>query len=432
MERGTERAHAAAAAARQVAAPDVPRDRRRGTLYLPANPGHPAADVGRSVGPPCEISPAVTLSVPRARWISLWFLVLSLGALAQCSSPSEPTPPPPPTLAVSCPQNIVVEQAATIPIQVGYPPATATGGVAPVTVTCTHPSGTAFNLGKTDVVCNAADSAPATNRASCSFSVTVSQSFHVGVTKFLAFGDSITKGEVEYNLASGRRILAIEPDKAYPTVLGRLLTARYPQQQVQVDNYAQSGMPATCPLNSDFCGVALVSDAIRRTEPQALLLLQGVIDLSGGGDLDAIDPMVDGLKSMIRDARARAVPHVFLSTLLPQKEATSFPKRNVAMDLIASANDEIRYLAATENVYLVDAYSVFVGNEATYIGADGLHPTHAGYEALAGAFFSQIQARLETVVSTPAGLQRMLRVSAPNGPHVEIGFQGPRPSIRVR
>jgi lysophospholipase L1-like esterase len=324
----------------------------------------------------------------------------------------------------------VVEQAPAIPVPVGYAPATATGGVAPVSVTCTHPSGTSFNLGKTDVVCSAADSAPVTTRASCSFSVTVSQSFQVGATKFLAFGDSITKGEVEYNLA-GRRILAVEPDKAYPTVLQRLLSQRYPQQQISVANEGVPGMPAACQPLSDFCGVDYLSEAIRETEPQVLLLLQGVIDISQKEEA-GIGPMVDALRDMVREAKARGVSHVFLSTLLPLKPSAGPDRRDQALEFVVPANDEIRHLAATQDVYLVDAYSVFVGNEATYLGADGLHPTHAGYEALAGAFFSQIQARLETVVSTPTGVQRLLRVSASDRPHVEVGFQRPRPSIRFR
>ena len=256
--------------------------------------------------------------------------------------------------------------------------------------------------------------------------MTVKQSFNVGATKFLAFGDSITDGEVEYN-DGVTSLLVVEKDKAYPTVLRDLLIARYAQQSIIVTNAGFSGEPAGCPALSSFCGANRISDVLDQAQPQVLLLLQGVVDLAGGG-LAATNQMIDGLKFMIRDAKRRGVSHVLLGTLLPEKAGS----RAYAIDYIVPANDEIRHLAAQENVTLVDVYAGMVGKEATLIGKDGLHPTPEGYQALAAIFFDAIKAKLETVVTSPAGTSRLLRTSGSGGANVEVGPQFLRPSIRVR
>ncbi len=332
---------------------------------------------------------------------------------------------------MTCPSGVTVQNAPSSTVPVTYPPPTTTGGVAPITSSCTHPSGGEFNVGTTDVVCTARDSAAPPRQTSCVFSVTVTQSFVTSATRFMAVGDSITEGEVQYNTGS-MRLRAIEPDKAYPTILRSLLASRYPQQEMIVHNVGKQGQPVVCSPGSSFCGMNTISDALIANRPQVLLLLQGVVDLSspepGDTEQTIIDRTVEGLRYMIREARGRDVSHVFLGTLLPQKPG----QRDWAINLIAPANVEIRDLAARENVYLVDIYAAMVGQEATLIGIDGLHPTPEGYVVMANTFFEAIRSRLETTVTTPAGVSRMLRVSSADGPDVKVGPQFLRPPIRTR
>jgi hypothetical protein len=41
-----------------------------------------------------------------------------------------------------------------------------------------------------------------------------------------------------------------------------------------------------------------------------------------------------------------------------------------------------------------------IGSLNTFIGSDGLHPTQAGYEAIARTFFDAVRARLEVPPGT--------------------------------
>ena len=115
----------------------------------------------------------------------------------------------------------------------------------------------------------------------------------------------------------------------------------------------------------------------------------------------AIPELVSGLRTMIGAARGRTV-QVFLGTLLPERVGAC---RGYAPDVVAPANDQIRALAASENVVLVDLYAAF-GADAptTLIGFDGLHPTAAGYELIAQKFFESIRQKLE-VGSVPLKLK---------------------------
>src|SRR5262249_21947406 len=102
----------------------------------------------------------------------------------------------------------------------------------------------------------------------------------------------------------------------------------------------------------------------------------------------------------IRHAKSAGVQQVFLSTLTP---AFAF-----AGNMVPAMNDQIRALAASEGVVLVDSYSAFGGQSTTLIGVDGLHPTTQGYQVLAQTFFAQVQARCETKAGS-AGVPRVRR-----------------------
>ena len=108
----------------------------------------------------------------------------------------------------------------------------------------------------------------------------------------------------------------------------------------------------------------------------------------------------NALQSDIRNAKSAGVQQVFLSTLTP---AFAF-----GGNMVPDMNDQIRALAASEGVVLVDAYAAFGGQSTTLIGVDGLHPTTQGYQVLAQTFFAQIQANFETP-PTSANVRRVRR-----------------------
>jgi lysophospholipase L1-like esterase len=73
---------------------------------------------------------------------------------------------------------------------------------------------------------------------------------------------------------------------------------------------------------------------------------------------------------------------------------------------VSGFNDNVRGLAAAENVPLVDVYQGFGGNQAL-IGPDGLHPSADGYAKIADLFFSAIKQTIET--SSAPGIRTLHR-----------------------
>src|SRR5215203_6199772 len=85
------------------------------------------------------------------------------------SNTGGPTPPPAPQL--TCPAGISVSGVLGGSQSVTYTPPSATGGAAPVNISCAPPSGSSFPVGTNNVTCTAFD---AQNRqAACSFTVTL-------------------------------------------------------------------------------------------------------------------------------------------------------------------------------------------------------------------------------------------------------------------
>jgi lysophospholipase L1-like esterase len=69
--------------------------------------------------------------------------------------------------------------------------------------------------------------------------------------------------------------------------------------------------------------------------------------------------------------------------------------RNGGAALVVPYNTALKVVAAQESVTLVDVYQAFGGDVTTLIDCDGLHPTSAGYDVIAEAFFRAIQQSLE-------------------------------------
>jgi len=162
---------------------------------------------------------------------------------------------------------------------------------------------------------------------------------------------------------------------------------RYTAQLPTVFNAGLAGETVTDPATRQR-----FTRALNERNPEIVLLQEGINDLHGG-----ITRIVSPLRAMSLEARGRGI-QVFLGTLLPERpngcRAFAVPPRNDA-DFIRPANDEIRSMAAAERIDLVDLYAVFESHLNEYIGQDGLHPTDAGYSAIAKAFFDAIRAKFE-------------------------------------
>lgn len=321
---------------------------------------------------------------PSPARVILAALTLATMGIAGCGSNSGgPGPGPVPSAApqITCGGSITVENVVGASQAVTYTAPTATGGTAPVTVTCAPASGTVFSLGTATVTCTATDATA--RQASCSFGVTLRHR-EIAVTRFLAFGDSITAGE------NGRPSFVDLPN-AYPTIFQQLLAERIPSQQFTVINGGVSGERITDPASN-----IRLKDALARHQPQVVLLLQGINDINAGIGSNTV---TGGIRDAIRTARDRGVPYVFVSTILPvAADVCTFPTPLLPYCRAlftppgqpAQTNELIRPMLQANGAHLVDPYDQFVTNRATYIDTDGLHLRPAGNRALATAFLNRI------------------------------------------
>ncbi|MFA5909624.1 MAG: SGNH/GDSL hydrolase family protein [Vicinamibacterales bacterium] len=212
-------------------------------------------------------------------------------------------------------------------------------------------------------------------------------------TRFLAFGDSLTSGEVTVPVGvvpewpgvggagqpSTRMILV--PAASYPTQLLSMLQARYAPQAAAV-----AMTNAGKPNETAQLGLVRLPTVLAESQPEVLLLMEGVNGLFiAGPDLSA-----DFVRDMVQLAKSRA--RVFVASMLP----TIPGRRNsqVVFEL-EKLNSNLRSMAADEGVVFIDLYSPMLPEAATLIGIDGLHPTEAGYRRMADIFFASIQANLE-------------------------------------
>jgi lysophospholipase L1-like esterase len=330
-------------------------------------------------------------------------LLVAAALTASCShdGPAAPTPGEP--LAIVCPVDQTVNDVTNAPtVAVTFAAPRTTGGQAPLTVQCNPASGTNFALGQTPVSCGATDTGG--HFASCAFNVTVARVPMLSATSFITFGDSLTEGEVEPQ-GLVRPPLDVDTAHGYPAVLARLLTDRYTSQTITL-------------LNAGYGGERLEDGFYRLREtlttyhPEVVLLFEGINDLNGNADYDEIPHIVNGLRDDIRESIAQGVRAVLVSTLTPQRDPSpGYPNRHFVEDgLIRDTNSEIADMARREGAILVDGYSAIAGDVATLVGADGLHLTIAGYQALANAFFMAIEQNLEVVPAAgPAGARGALR-----------------------
>jgi len=264
-------------------------------------------------------------------------------------------------------------------------------GKEPVTVACTPASGSMFPIGATTVNCTATDSLNRTN--SCSFTVTVSRTPQLTLTKFLAFGDSITAGEVSFPITGIFPQRGSEPSfrlrvvdaTSYPTVLRNLLTARYTAQAPNI-SVINEGLPGE--KVRDSLTLTRFSNALANRRPEVVLIMHGYNDIENPGVITA---SVNAVDAMMAEARNRRVGRVFVISLAPGRPGSGARPTSS----IVAFNDRLMRAAAGEGAVYVDIYSAMQSNATTFIGVDGLHPNEAGYRKIAETVLAAIQANLE-------------------------------------
>lgn len=339
-------------------------------------------------------------------------LVAAAGLAAGCSEPTKPTPIDPGAPTLSCPAAPNAVQAAdSAGAIVVFGAASANGGAPPLaTPTCTASSGSKFPVGTTTVTCTVSD-AKARSSAPCSFSVVVTPPLRptLSVTRFLAFGDSMTAGEVvsegdgpavcpdAVSTTSAQfRPFRINPAEAWPAQLQPLLEHQYSTQTFVMQDYGCSG-------ETTAAGFARLPRIVPATQPQIVLLLEGANDINGGAS--AINAAVSNLELMVDYVKSRNLK-VVVATLPPQNGSldpnTNCSYRNGGYGYVESFNVGLTAMAARENIPVAQIFQAFNGDVTTLIDCDGLHPTPAGYKVMAQAFDDAVTKNFEAPPTTTA------------------------------
>lgn len=278
-----------------------------------------------------------------------------------------------------CPSAIETTSIGGQPVTIDYTAPTASGGVAPVSVTCAPASGTLFPAGGTPVSCTATDAIG--QRAACGFAVGVTPVPRLLQTRFMTFGDSLTAGTL-----STLTLLVESPAHSYPGKLVTLLNERYAGQPVTVLNEGSAGERA----DQSF---GRFRAALSTHRPGAVLLMHGVNDLNGGPE--RVQSTADAVEELTKES-VRSGIVTYLATLPPLGPG----RRAGCPECVEPYNVRIRHLAATKGAVLVDVHAAWRGGTGL-MGPDGIHPTVEGYEVIARAFLDAIQRTLEA----PAGSQ---------------------------
>jgi len=275
-------------------------------------------------------------------------ILLTAAIASACSGPSTPTVVDAGVPTISCPAAPNPAQAtdSTGAIVVfGVP--SASGGTPPLTgPTCNFASGSKFPIGTTTVTCTVSD---AKGRAAtpCSFQVVVTPAPvppKVIVTRFVAFGDSITWGEDGTNSSispaeTGRLRPAVQlpVGDTYPGALEADLRARYTTQTPTVTNAGQRDEAASDP--SAFSRFVFV---MSNNPSDIVLIMEGANDIASR-DSHIFPAVIAALQKMVDYAKGRGM-RVMLATIPPENPTGI---RGLGWSLVPGLNEQIRALAAS-------------------------------------------------------------------------------------
>lgn len=309
-------------------------------------------------------------------------LILEIAGCGGSSGPSAPTPPPTPpgtsvTLVLFYDEN---GNAAAEPSEAMRVPDVVVG-VGGRTARSETPTGRAVVTGVQNGSYTAAvqnDTLPPFYRpgSPVSVQVPVADGAQVFVpivlpigqntpNQYLAFGDSITRGEGD--TAGG-----------YPARLQGRLRGHF-----GVANVRNRGADATNTYEArERLPRNLFNDAFA-------LILYGTNDwhIAGCQTDPAVCPTVENLRIIVQEVKAvGTLP--FIATITPANPAINADRNK----WIASINTGIKAMAAQEGAFLVDLYQAFQnqGGDLSRFFSDDVHPNAAGYDVIANAWFEAI------------------------------------------
>lgn len=223
------------------------------------------------------------------------------------------------------------------------------------------------------------------------------------MTRFLAFGDSFTAGEVtspisQLEVGSGEwgvtGLLTIPhsplttkqivvPTASYPSVLqGRLHTTYTVQAStIAVTN---AGEPGERILD----GAQRFPGVYNAARPEVVLIMEGANGLAQVGP----DISTGVMRTMVQHAKSGG-SRVFVGSMIPQ--VAGRPRGNTPASELTAYNATLQLMSQQEGVVFVELYNAMLPDAPTLIGSDGLHPTEAGYRRIAELFFAAIRTGLE-------------------------------------
>jgi lysophospholipase L1-like esterase len=205
-------------------------------------------------------------------------------------------------------------------------------------------------------------------------------------TRFLAFGDSFTAGEVTNPTSlspSGIHKQILVPAASYPTLLQSQMRSTYASQSgaIAVQN---SGEPSERILD----GVQRFPGVFETSRPEVVLLMEGANGLPQVGP----DISTGLMRIMVQTAKTGGA-RVFVGSMIPQ--VAGRPRATTPVSETLAYNNVLQIMSTQESVTYVDLYNPMLADAATLIGSDGLHPAEAGYRRIAELFFAAIKRELE-------------------------------------
>ena len=200
----------------------------------------------------------------------------------------------------------------------------------------------------------------------------------LGVTRYVAFGDSITWGAMSAWNAS---FIFAAANGGYPERLQAGLTSYHAPQQFVVFN---EGQPGELAVNA----LPRFRSLLTSRRPEAVLLLEGINDISNDF---APTRVATALYQMVDAATTLGIP-VVIATMYQTYSAVDPDGhyRPNGASVVPALNAEIRRLAQGRlNVHVLDLEPLM--RSRSLVGADGIHLTDAGHETLASAFMLRVE-----------------------------------------
>ncbi len=192
---------------------------------------------------------------------------------------------------------------------------------------------------------------------------------------YLAFGDSITFGYMDYEEA---------PDLGYIPRLKEIFDAQYGESEI-----INEGWPGEVTL----AGLGRMEEVVNSHDARYLLLMEGTNDIIF--HQFSMETTAYHLEQMLSINIEHGLYPV-LSTIIPRNDYRW--RRLYYQERIYELNDRIRALAEKLNIPLVDQFNTFFnypedeGGWPALLSIDNVHPSIKGYEIMTDAWFREIKA----------------------------------------